>query len=474
MKRSLYIQYIAAFVMAVTTSTAYSSDPQMFIYRNDSAFNSTHLRSGVNVTHSISDKPTMHINDEKGNMIDIPLAAIDSCVLRLVDIPTLYFTLPDSPDAKDIWSKEDYVDAILNIEGNGYCDDIDSLKLSLRGRGNTTWGMAKKPMRMKFPKKISLFGFAKQKNYVLLANYIDDSLMKNVVAFWIARRLGVPYANHTVPVNVVINGHPRGSYLITEKVGINSGSVDIDETKGILFELSVEYDEKYKFRSEPYDLPVMVKDPDFDELAEDNPEGPSPDEMLKMWEEDFNRVLRLLQAGRSEYMFDWESCARGLLMNNICLNGELGHPKSLYFHKESLGTQSLYKFGPAWDFDATFNMRKRNKEGEFVEMPPTAVLVLHPMLREIIKRQECMSLYKEALEKFASEDLPELLSFIKEYAATIDPSSKMDAVIWPEYIRQDWFDRKAASNVKESAELLCQWLTERIEFLLDRAEHGWY
>lgn len=238
--------------MVMATLTAYASDPQMFVYRNDSVFNSTHLRSGVNVTHSTSGSPTIHIQDENGEMIDIPMSSIDSCVLRVADIPTLHISLPDYPDVKDIWSKEDYVDAVLSIEGNGYCEDIDSLRLSLRGRGNTTWNMYKKPMRMKFPKKISLFGMAKQKNYVLLANYIDDSLMKNAIAFWIARRLGVPYANHTTPVNVIINGHPRGSYLITEKVGINSGSVDIDETKGILFELSGEYDEKYKFRSEPY------------------------------------------------------------------------------------------------------------------------------------------------------------------------------------------------------------------------------
>lgn len=229
---------------------------------------------------------------------------------------------------------------------------------------------------------------AKQKNYVLLANYIDDSLMKNAIAFWIARRLRVPYANHTTPVNVIINGHPRGSYLITEKVGINSGSVDIDETKGILFELSGEYDEKYKFRSEPYNLPVMVKDPDFDELYEDNPDGPTPDGMLEMWKEDFNRVLRLLEAGRSQHTFDWDSFARGLLLNNICLNGELGHPKSLYIHKEQIGTDALYKFGPVWDFDAAFNMRKPNKEGEFVEMPFSAVLVLHPILQDITNRQE--------------------------------------------------------------------------------------
>lgn len=70
--------------------------------------------------------------------------------------------------------------------------------------------------------------------------------------------------------------------------------------------------------------------------------------------------------------------------------------------------------------------------------------------------------------------MADLIAFIKEYAALIEPSSKMDTMIWPESYSLDWFDRKPAYNVRESADRLCQWLTERVEFLLDRSEHGWF
>lgn len=72
--------------MAWAAMTVQASDPQMFIYRNDSVFNSTHLRSGVKVTHS-TDNSTMHLLDETGDTTDIPMSAIDSCVLRVTDIP---------------------------------------------------------------------------------------------------------------------------------------------------------------------------------------------------------------------------------------------------------------------------------------------------------------------------------------------------------------------------------------------------
>lgn len=95
--------------------------------------------------------------------------------------------------------------------------------------------------------------------------------MRNTMAMWLARQLGIAWANDIVPCDVTFNGHDLGAFMLTGKIGINGASVDIDETQGILLELSDDYDEKYKFRSATYNLPVMVKDPDFDELAEDDP-----------------------------------------------------------------------------------------------------------------------------------------------------------------------------------------------------------
>lgn len=45
----------------------------------------------------------------------------------------------------------------------------------IKGRGNTTWGMPKKPDRLKFDKKQSLMGEPKDKSWVLLSNYADKT-----------------------------------------------------------------------------------------------------------------------------------------------------------------------------------------------------------------------------------------------------------------------------------------------------------
>lgn len=473
MKNCTLKKYITVFIVGVCCFTAIASVPKLFIFRNDGGFNATHLGNGVSITHSATNAATMmQLTDENGNVHDIPISAIDSCVVRQIDIPTLHLNLPDYPDRIDLWDKETYINCTLDIEGNGYCDDMSDLELKVRGRGNSTWTKPKKPMRLKFPKKISLFGLAKQKNYVLLANYLDDSLLKNVVAFWIAQRIGMPYANHTVPVDVTINGTPRGAYLLTEKVGINSGSVDIDETKGILFELSTEFDEPYKFRSDPYNLPVMVKDPDFDELVEDNPDGPTATERLKLWKDDFNNALQLAVSSNAAQAFDIESFVSGVLLYNLAANNEIGYPKSFYIHKEALGTDALYKMGPVWDFDVAFNFLSAKSDGTPKNTPPDCKLWINPLLEDIVNCPEFMPLYKDKLQSFASDDFPDLLRFIRNYASQIEPSAKTDALIWPETSVGTWFLRRPATDVQARAEELCEWLSRRMEFLLENASNS--
>ncbi|MDE6810747.1 MAG: hypothetical protein K2J15_00180 [Muribaculaceae bacterium] len=101
----------------------------------------------------------------------LPISAVDSCMVHKNDIPVLRFDFPDYPQASTVWDKEKYISAVLNIEGNGFCEDLSDLSLSVKGRGNSTWLMPKKPIRLKFSKKTSVCGLKKAKSYVLLNKY---------------------------------------------------------------------------------------------------------------------------------------------------------------------------------------------------------------------------------------------------------------------------------------------------------------
>lgn len=328
--------------------------------------------------------------------------------------------------------------------------------------------MPKKPMRLKFSKKTSICGFKKAKNYVLLNNYLDPTMMRNVLAMWLAKRLGVPYANTMVPCHVFINGHYSGAYTLTEKVGINSGSVEIEETEGILFELSTEYDEKYKFRSEVWDLPVMVKDPDFDELYEDDPEGLTPEERLALWQEDFNRAEAAVKEGRADEAFDMESAVNYFILYEFVKNSEIGYPKSFYLHKNSLAEGEKYYFGPAWDFDVAFNLLVV-RDGVANPASPEGDIWVNALIGEMTDSEAFQNLYKERRKIFQEEFFPEMLGYLDTYAALIEPSAKLNGFRWPDSgFYSSWTFVEPSFDTKRHVAELREWLIQRAEYLRKR------
>ncbi len=406
----------------------------------------------------------MVIKDFISGETNVPLSAIDSLVIHSSDIPVLRITLPDFPEVTSLWDKELYLDAKLSIEGNGYTDDQDCLSLQIKGRGNSTWEMPKKPMRLKFPKKTSICGFKKAKNFVLLNNYIDPSLMRNALAMWLAKRLGVPYANTILPCHVFINGSYVGAYTLTEKIGINSGSVDIDENQGILLELSTEFDEKYKFRSSRWNLPVMVKDPDFDELYEDNPDGVNPEDRMALWKDDFNIAEQLIWEGKVSEAFDIESAVNYLLLYHFMGNPELSHPKSLYIHKKNLTKGEKYYFGPAWDFDVACNFKYPANDAFLIHLPNTPFEI--PLfLREIFNCAEFKERYKERMMEFQEKILPEFLTYFDSYAQLIESSVKLNGLRWKNCENLSWIIVESSFDTASHVPALRQWLVDRAEYL---------
>ncbi len=438
------------------------------IFRNDRDFSQIKLTDETKLTHTIKgDSAFLNFTDWVKGKSSVNIASIDSCILRQSDIPVLRLTFQDYPEADCLWDKELFLHTLLDIEGNGYTDDMSGLSLQVKGRGNSTWGMPKKPMRLKFSKKTSICGFKKAKNFVLLNNYLDPTLMRNAIAMWLAKRLGVPYANTIVPCHVFINGHYAGAYTLTEKVGINSGSVDIDENEGILFELSLEFDEKYKFRSALGDEPVMVKDPDFDELYEDNPKGLSPEERLELWEKDFNNAEELTYSGKGAEAFDIESAVNYILLYQFVLNNEIGFPKSLYIHKKSLNEGEKYYLGPAWDFDVAYNFAVPTEEGFKKNSPEEGRWPwVTKLLSSLMETEEFKVLYEKRWEEFMNYILPELMEYFDYYAALIEPSAKLNGIRWSDQgPRGGWAYLQSSFDFKAHAQELREWLVSRINFL---------
>lgn len=447
--RANILMTIAAILGLWTAWTSEAEARNMYFYYQDGTFGAVRIDSTLDITHALGDAKRIMLGDS--DVFD--MADIDSCMVRVEDVPDLRFVFPDDPDAEWVTEKEVYINATLDIIGNGTVEDADSLELTVKGRGNSTWKLKKKPMRLKFAKKTSICGFAKAKSYVLLADYLDESLMHNAVALKLAQLLEVPCSNHFMPCNVYVNDKYAGMYLLTEKIGINSASVDIDDETGVLLELSTEYDEKYKFRSYVYSLPVMIKDPDFDDFE-------NPLDRQDLWQDDFYQAERRAYTKSAFDYFDLESFVNYMLVNDFILNDEIGYPKSMYIHKASPGTDYKYIFGPVWDCDVTMNVLRNNGNGP-EEFPYDRNLWLNRLMIALSSQKEFKEAYAARVKEFCSEILPELLEWFDAYAAFIEHGAKMNGMRWPGEEDFGWIYRRSSLDIRDSAARLRAWIVNR-------------
>ena len=131
----------------------------------------------------------------------------------------------------------------VTIYDNDGTAEINNLSAEVRVRGNSTPTYAKKPFQIKFEKKTDVFGMGKAKTWLLLANYLDQSYIRNSIMYKLAKELGMG-ASDFQNVEVFVDGKYQGVYLLCEKVNINANRVNINELEDENELLNPEYGDK--------------------------------------------------------------------------------------------------------------------------------------------------------------------------------------------------------------------------------------
>ena len=178
-----------------------------------------------------------------GNLYAVVSDGERSCGYRVICKEAEYF-LPviyiDVSGGKSVTSKTEYVKCFVTVDYNGYEKSDDFEKISnasclIRGRGNSSWKLDKKPYKLKFDTKTSLFGLTAAKKWVLQSNHVDKSLMRNTVAMAVGAELtNMVFVPHSYLVDVFINGSYAGVYSLTEQIEIADGRIDGEEDSELL------------------------------------------------------------------------------------------------------------------------------------------------------------------------------------------------------------------------------------------------
>lgn len=152
-------------------------------------------------------------------------------VLKSENIPSLHITT-ESGSMDAVHADKDHKEpASIAIIADGETVVEKELEY-IKGRGNSTWSMRKKPYNIKFDKKEDLFGMGSAKKWSLLANYSDETDIRNVVAFDVADKVGLDYISKNISVDLFVDGDYYGNYLLCESVEVGETRVDINDLEG--------------------------------------------------------------------------------------------------------------------------------------------------------------------------------------------------------------------------------------------------
>ena len=246
-------------------------------------------------------------------------------------LPQIRIKFPLRPDtlSRDYWIEKCKAE-VVDADG---VRRTATMGINVKGRGNSTFAQAKRPYNIKLEEPLSILGLPPRNRYVLLANFFDHSLMRNALAFEVARQTSLA---STTPqgrfVELVVNDESQGLYFLCERVKDMVGK----ESILLEFDTYAYKEDKIVFKTKRNGLPVSVR---------------NPDKLPKPLREKMKMLVNGLDSLSSEYV-DLLSFVDYFIVQELCQNAEPNGPRSCFVHSNA---NNCFVAGPVWDFDLAFN-----------------------------------------------------------------------------------------------------------------------
>ena len=366
-----------------------------------------------------------------------------------------------------ITSKETYVNCTITVfdtEDQGHIIDAGA---QIKGRGNSTWQrFDKKPYKIKFNSKQELFDNGKAKDWVLLADYIDGSLIRNYLAYEVAEELDTLRATPDCQsVEVYLNGEYRGVYLLCEQVEINKHRVEVSEDEtavdtGYLVEMDgwtdtvqvVVPDQLMSNRK------YTIKAPDSDVITSEQKE------FIRKYLTDCMNAIRGTDYELVKSLIDVQTFAEAYIIYELFKNPDTDY-SSVYFYKDAGGKLIC---GPMWDFDMSIGNVNHKGNGVFKSTETLWSKDKCPWFNALLNHEEFRKLVGEKLvyyKPIITQTLSKKYDYIYEHAEAY----KKNFEKWDVLGKNTWTNPSYIVDLKtweEQVEYTRSYLYESLEYLI--------
>ena len=280
----------------------------------------------------------------------------------------------------------------------------------MKGRGQATrLTYPKKPYKIQFDEKLSLFGWSADKDYVLLANYTDKSLLRNTLGFLVSETVELDWTPKSQFVELILNDVYQGVYTLAESVKGGKNRVNVGED-GFMVEMnySLEYetnsDVEHFFQTTYNGLYFTFQIPNDKKVTTED---------VNYAQGIMEKFTSLLNTDECVDMIDVDQFARWWYVMLVLQNTDT----NLYFKKEN--SLSKLSAGPVWDFEWSLGTGAEDGNRYPADyMSPKSIyyeLCDKPVFRE--KLVEIHRLYRDRVFENVLSAYDDYSSYLREPAA---------------------------------------------------------
>ena len=368
-------------------------------------------------------------------------------------------------------------------QGETYiCNEMVSnqLQVQARIRGQSSRDYKKKNLLIKpidsegEQTSTSLLSLPKAKSFVLHGPWVDKSLMRNVLAYHLARSTG-EVVSKTQYVELIIKRRSKfyyhGIYVLIEK--INRKMLGLAKNKGE-FDKGVDPFEQgaYVFRIDPPDSDKLILKvtPEFNVAYPKKKKiDKSTERSLTSKFKNIDDLIRKDGVNPEVWNYlDQESFINSLIVQDLAYD-EDGLRKSQYLHKD---VDQKIKMGPVWDFNLAFDnyIYKRRLNGGAYGTPSVFAKErgLGRWTKRFSKDKAFMTAYVDRWKTLRKDTLSEqkISGFIDEQYSLLKEAQFRDSEAWDTrkaFLRIT--DKNPDQAFYEEVEFLKSFTLDRMKFL---------
>lgn len=408
--------------------------------------------------------------------------------MQLTDLPTIYIGLPEigNQSINEYLYKNrstfeaPYRPATIKVIATSdtssphYLESFEEtnpLDLEIKVRGNSTSAPDKRPYRLKFAKKGASSdgkahkhdllgkGYSKR-NWTLLANHFDRTLLRNAIMYHLGTALGMDFNPGYKFVDLVINNEYRGTYQVSDQCEVDGDRININEDTGWFVEAArADMVEEPKITAA--DATWEIKNPEIEDPTQLEEFKTEVTNWLNTWGVAMNKDNSYFMSnikGWRAYS-DEDSFVKFYL--GINLTGDYDGFMTVKAYREADGKLFL---GPIWDKDLAFGNYTGDNGETLVENFENGQLRWR--MAGLLEDPLFVQKLKAKMDELDAANITKTLcDKVDELSELIESSRVLNYQTWPITLQDAWGVNATSENYQDYIDALKLYLTNHIAFI---------